>query len=352
MAACLGLATPTGLRQSAAMNLGDIAAWVVSDGTVGMEIQSLGLAGALGIEPRILRLRPRPPWRWLPPKFWWRPFLAVPTGGDRPQPPWPDLVIGTGRNAAGFTRAIRRASGGRTFAVQIQDPRMAPTCFDLIVVPEHDDVGYANAVSTLGSLHGVTPARLAEARQRFAPLLAHLPRPLVAVLIGGSNRRYRLTPESAVRLGRELAALGRSGYGLAVSPSRRTGNDNEAAIKDQLADVAAYVWDCAGDNPYLGLLAHADAILVTADSVNMTIEALATGKPVHVVDLPGDPGKFVRFHATLQARGLTRRFVGRIESWSYAPPDDTPRVAAVLRERLTAHLARIRDRSSDHRAAD
>ncbi len=34
--------------------------------------------------------------------------------------------------------AIRRASGGRTVAAQIQDPGVGRDEFDLMVVPEHD----------------------------------------------------------------------------------------------------------------------------------------------------------------------------------------------------------------------
>ena len=44
------------------------------------------------------------------------------TGGVRLVPPWPDLVIGCGRNAVKPALAIRRASGGHTLAAQIQDP--------------------------------------------------------------------------------------------------------------------------------------------------------------------------------------------------------------------------------------
>ena len=58
------------------------------------------------------------------------------------------------------------------------------------------------------------------------------------------------------------------------------------------------MWDGRGENPYLALLALADAIVVTADSYNMVGEAAATGAPILVFEPSGRPS---------QARGLPRR---------------------------------------------
>jgi uncharacterized protein len=82
---------------------------------------------------------------------------------------------------------------------------------------------------------------------------------------------------------------------------------------------------------------------VTADSVSMISEAAATGKPVHILGLDGGNAKFSRFHAAMQAAGVTRPFVGRIESWSYPILDDTARAGAALR---TLFLSRIEQRVS------
>lgn len=68
----------------------------------------------------------------------------------------------------------------------------------------------------------------------------------------------------------------------------------------------------------------------------MVSEAAATGKPVHVVHLDGGSDKFRRFHAAMEARGVTRPFSGALESWEYVPPDDMARVAAEITRRLAA----------------
>jgi uncharacterized protein len=104
-----------------------------------------------------------------------------------------------------------------------------------------------------------------------------------------------------------------------------------------LAGLPAEIWDGAGDNPYFGYLGLADHVLATADSVSMITEASATGKPVHILQLPGGSAKFERFHAAMAAAGVTRVFTGRLDEWSYPPRDDTAeagsRIRAMMEER-------------------
>ncbi|MGH7125192.1 MAG: mitochondrial fission ELM1 family protein, partial [Stellaceae bacterium] len=176
---------------------------------------------------------------------------------------------------------------------------------------------------------------------RFVPLFRLLPRPLVGVLIGGSNRVYRLTPAIAASLGRQLCALAAQGLGVAITPSRRTGEVALKALTDQLRNVPHYLWDGTGENPYLGLLAHADALIVTGDSVNMMSEAASTGKPVHVVGLEGGSAKFQRFHDLFRRAGIARAFTGAVERWSYTSPDDTERAAAEIRQRMSRRLSNV-----------
>lgn len=298
----------------------------MTDGKPGMENQCLGLAEALGLAPDVRRVHPRAPWRWLPPHLWVAPLRAV----DGLTPPWPDLLIATGRQTVAPALAIK-ASSPQTFAVQIQDPVFGRGRFDLIAVPEHDGVSGSNVATTLGALHRVTPARLAEAADRFRAMLAPLPRPHVAVLLGGTNKQYRFTEERARTLATGLARLP---GGLAVTPSRRTDPAALDIIRAALAQKPAVIWDGSGENPYFGFLALADAIVATGDSVSMVSEACATGKPVYVFDLAGRSRKFERFHRALRERGFARPFDGTLADWRYTPLDDTGRVAAEVRRRF------------------
>ena len=308
--------------------------WVLHDGKIGMANQVRGLAEALGWPITEKQLTIRAPWRYLPPSLWLASNLAVDPTTNRLQPPWPDLVIACGRNSVAPARLVKRASRKRSFWVQVQDPRFARKEIDLIVAPSHDPAPGENVFRTLGAVHRVTEAKLAVEAARWAPAFAALPRPLIAVLIGGDNSVYRLTEQSFGALCDRLVALGKSGIGLAITPSRRTGDAQRAMLERRLAGLPAYIWDGSGDNPYFGILGSADAILVTADSVSMISEAAATGKPVHIVELEGGSDKFARFHQRMREAGITRPFNGTLEEWRYAPPDDTARAAAEIRRQF------------------
>ena len=314
-------------------------AWVLHDGKAGMRSQALGLAEATGFRIVEKPLTIRAPWSLLPPQLWPLPSYAVAGGRSLLAPPWPDVVIGCGRNTVLPALAIRRASGGRTVAAQVQDPRLGRDAFDLLLVPEHDRLRGPCVVTTRGALHRVTPARLLAARRRF-PALERLPRPILGVLIGGSNRSYRLPLDAIAEIGDTIvASLKTAGGSAVVTPSRRTGEAGLAVLRDKLKGLPATVWDMTGDNPYFAYLAVADAFLVTADSISMISEAAATGRPVHILRLAGGDAKFARFHKSMQDAGITRLFAGRIEHWDYAPLDDTARAATAVRTLVLERLA-------------
>jgi len=293
------------------------------------------LAEALGGPRAIKRARLRFPWGHAPP--WLVPPLprALTLDSDPLAPPWPDVLITCGQSSARLSVALKRSSGGRIFTIHIQDPRLDPRRFDLVAAPRHDPARGENVIVTEAAIHAVTRAKLEAARAAFAPGIEHLPRPLVAVLIGGPTRRSSLDPRRMAAICDDLLALAaRYKAGLVVTPSRRTGPACEAVMRERLSGPGRLVWDGLGDNPYLGFLALADAIIATGDSVSMISEASATGKPVYVIELGDEPRRIRRFHESLRAAGITRRFGGTIESWSYAPLEDTARVAAEVRRRM------------------
>ena len=311
--------------------------WVMTDGKAGMEVQCVGLAEALGFEPRIKRIQVTKPWRWLPPQWVPDPLGTIGPKRDPLAPPWPAVLIASGRQTVAPSMAIRRASGGRTFTVQIQNPVVGPAAFDVVVAPRHDRLTGDNVIETIGGLNRVTAARLSAAAAKFGPAFAHLPRPLIVVALGGNNRAYRFTRAIARRLGANLARLCRAeGAGLLVTTSRRTDPGTLTLLRAALNGCAAEIWDGAGENPYLGYLGLADAFVVTGDSVNMVCEAATTGKPVYLVELAGGSAKFARFHQVLRRAGVTRPFAGRLEHWNYQPVRDTETTAAEIRRRLAA----------------
>lgn len=243
--------------------------------------------------------------------------------------PAPGLVIGAGRRIAPTVAAMRRA-GAKT--VQILDPKMPARHFDLLVAPEHDGLSAPNAIATLGSVNRVTPGLLEQARALWQAGFAALPRPLIAVLIGGATKRTALDTARVEALADDLRQLARDGAGLVVTASRRTGEDNAALLRQALPQ--AWFWDGTGDNPYFGMLACADGIVVTDDSVNMASEAAATGKPLAIWPLLQEGGKIARFHEALIARGHAQWFAG-VPTASAGPLDETGRAAKAVAAMLS-----------------
>jgi mitochondrial fission protein ELM1 len=287
--------------------------------------------------PEVKRIRARPPWRWLAPSLWLGALRALDPAGDTLAPPWPKVLIATGRVSVAPAVALRRASGDATFAIQIQNPTIDPGRFDVVVAPAHDRLSGPKVISTLGAMHCVDQACLEEAAARFGPRLAHLPRPRIAVLIGGDSKVQRMTAETTRRVTEQLVRLvDEEGVGLMVTTSRRTGAANQEILRRGLEGLAVDFWDGTGENPYYGYLALAEGILVTADSVNMVSEAAATGKPVQVIDLEGGSARRGRFHRAMAEAGITRPFDGHLERWSYPILNEPQRVAAEIGRRMAA----------------
>jgi mitochondrial fission protein ELM1 len=279
----------------------------------------------------------RTPWRQLSP---WLQFGLAHAfeNKDTLEPPWPDILIASGRLSVPASLYIYEQSaraGKRTFTVQIQNPVISPSNFDLVIVPLHDALDGPNVISTVGALHRVEPDRLAREAERLAPRVAALKRPYIGVLVGGPNASFAMGVREIAELASRLRLLASTmAASLLVTPSRRTGEENTAALKTALGDVPAFVWDGEGDNPYFGLLGLSDYLVVTVDSVNMISEACATGKPVYIYDLPGGSRKSSRFRDALSARGLARIFEIPLASYPAKPLDEMQAVVRTIEGRL------------------
>lgn len=307
----------------------------ISDGRAGNTRQADALAGMLagGAGFETLTLEPRPPWRWAAPRRWrgaergygdaFASLLAAP----------PALAVGCGRQAALATRLLRER-GART--VQILDPRLDPSHWDLVVVPDHDPLRGPNVIPMLGSLHPVDDIWLTKARQDHAAY-ADLPSPRTAFLLGGSSAHARFDRMAfEVMAAKFEAVLAREGGSVLITASRRTDPELIEALAHRYDDTPGVVWRGAEDgaNPYPGLLAWADQIVCSPDSVNMISEACATRVPVFVFDPGRVRGRPRAFVDALLARGRIRAMDATLAPFDVEPLREAARVAALVSERL------------------
>jgi uncharacterized protein len=310
--------------------------WIISDGKAGNEVQLRGVFDALGLAYEIKRVTPTGLSQILSP---WGPVSPAERFGapeSQFHAPWPDFAVAVGRTTIPYIRRLKRLASRETYTIILQDPRVASSAADLFWVPEHDRRRGANVIVTLTAPHSFTAQRLREMRASMPADIATLPTPRVTVLLGGPNGYYRYTPAAMERLAAALRRLTELGAGLMITPSRRTPADITDFVDKATAGARRLLWNGEGANPYPGFLAHADAFIVPADSVNMTGEPCATGKPVYVFEPDGGSRKFAHFHAALRRHGATRPLpvtFERLETWSYAPISSSDVIAAEIARR-------------------
>ena len=277
----------------------------------------------------------RLPW-WLVPsaRRWLTPESGIAA-------PWPDIMVAAGRATLPVSMRMKRWSKGKTFVVQLQDPRAPLSFFDVVVPPKHDRLAGENVIPVVGAPHRVTQKRLDGELKTFAKKLDPLSRPRVAVLIGGRSKGFDLPPQRAEQMAREIrTGIEHEGGSLMLTFSRRTPEAAKAALTAGLADLPGIIWNGSGANPYFAFLAAADYILVTEDSTNMATEAASTGKPVFILKMEGEHPKFRAFHESLERHGAARPFGGGFHRWAYEPLQETDRAAKEIWARYDAARTR------------
>jgi len=265
--------------------------------------------------------------------------------------PWPDLVIAAGRRSGSVARYIKKQSLDDCCLAQIMNPGDSMIRdFDLVAVPNHDGLlnNSPNIIRTIGAPHGIENGSLSEARVRWHTKFADFKAPMIGLVLGGATKRRPFAAETARQLGRQSGDLIKQlGGSLLVTSSPRTGNALDAVLSG-LADADVepefvYRWspsDPESENPYLGILALADQIIVTGDSTSMCSEVCASGKPVHIFAPEGFLGdKHRRLVEELCEKGYANLLVAEISD--SGPPlqlDVAGQIADKIKTRLLPEL--------------
>ena len=319
---------------SAAVETAALRCLVLSDGRRGIENQALGLAeSCASLRPLTLQthhISQSTAMAALPPKAQLR--LAK---FDLPDC---DIAIGCGRQAIAPLMDLKRRRPS-VFTVYVQDPRLDPEAFDLVIAPEHDVVRGGNVEAMIGSPNRITDAKIIGETLSFAEGLSKLPMPRTALLIGGSSKTHKLDKAAHAQHLKAAADLQAAGQSILITTSRRT-PDFAVLEWKRFASDHDHVWfhDGEGPNPYFAFLGGADMILVTEDSTNMLTEACATGKPVFRLPMSGSgtAGKFQSLYERLETRCHAGLYKGQMGGEDYPPLEETARMAKQLWSRFDA----------------
>ncbi len=316
-----------------------LSCWVISDGRRGIENQALGLAEACA------RIRPI--------HFHKRiidssgafkaagPKLQFTMRGDPIRyglsAPFPNIAIGCGRQAIAPLMSLKKALGEAVFTVYVQDPRIEPEQFDLVIAPQHDDISGENVITMIGAPNRITNTELITQVLSFQDRLADLTMPRVAMLIGGTSKTHKLTEHVHAQHMKAAQNVLSSGRSLLITTSRRTPDWASAAYRDLAQDNKdVWLYESGEPNPYMAFLGAADTILVTQDSTNMLTDACTAGKSVFTLPMDGTPGKFQKLYDQLVARCNVKPYELTFKTDAYERLNETARVAEAMLALLDA----------------
>ena len=282
-----------------------ITTWLLTGHKAGDNTQMRALAKALAFKTRELPMR-YTPWELMVTLSGSASLASIERESRMQlQPPWPNLVLTAGRRNEAAALHIRKASGGSTKIVHLGRPWHQPGRFDLVLFSTSYRLEAGAALVELE-----LPLKPEIARRQATSRFEHLPRPHIALLIGGNSGALTLDDRHSERLLRRASALARSlSASLLISTSART----PAAVNRHLehVDVPHCVWRWGEpDNPYVAFLASADALIITGDSASMLSEALALAKPVLVFDFAD--GNWWRHLSSYRPNALVHRLAMRL----------------------------------------
>lgn len=228
--------------------------------------------------------------------------------------PWPDVIIGIGQRSASISRWIKKQSGSRALNIRLGRPRTSLRHFDLVISTLQ--YGLAKSARTMLLTLPFTQVDGVDMQQTSAQwqeTLGHLPHPWTTVLIGGKNTRLRLDRAVIDELIKSLTRYhAEHGGSLLLTTNPRTprtaGDRLQQLATSEWTNTPHFLFRWAPDvpNPYNALIAGADRVIVTNDTVSMVADAAAMAKPLSIYELP--PKTTLKKAKLL--RPLIRRFCG------------------------------------------
>jgi len=306
--------------------------WVLTGAKAGDNAQIRGLAQATGFAFQEVALEFNKHYRrsnhLLGPTL----RTLTPQARQRVAPPWPDLVISSGRRSVPVARWIARQCGAKL--VHVGRPWGRLSWFDLVIaMPQYGLPARANVFQARMAFNHADDATLAAQATRWQERFSGYQRPWLAVLLGGSSPPLVFDTATAERIAHWANRWSEQTGGsvLTLTSPRTDASAREAFFKALQAPGLRHVWrpDDA-DNPYVAVQALADEFVVSGDSASMLAEAVRRGKPVRIAPLALRPSAKRRRSAWLKNL-LPQKLFQTLAEWTVVTPN---RDLALLHQRL------------------
>ena len=287
--------------------------WIITDGTKGMENQSLALAKLLNTNFKLIE--------FIPPYFLRKfPLIGrfIPVSMIRIDfniKPLPKFIITTGKRMAGISIFIKFLFKNKIKTIHIQNPKISNNYFDLLLIPEHDKITGKNIINTKGALSFIDINEIKESHTSIIKNLKYNKKPIILLLIGGANKRYKPNNTDYYNLILDVVKAYKCIDGkLIVLTSRRTPSRAIKIINSMLKKFKNdfYLYSGIGENPYPSILKSANYIIVTSDSVSMISETATLNTPLFIAYLKKEQGKIKAFLENLESLNIIKKFDGNL----------------------------------------
>ena len=288
-------------------------AWVISDGTKGMENQSLALAKLLNINFKLII--------YIPPYF----LKKIPLSNKLyisslkkyflRNTTIPSYIITTGKRMAGVSVALKFILKDKVITIHIQNPKLPFEYFNLLLIPEHDNITAKNVIQTKGALCFFDSNDLNKFDEKKIKLIKGNKQNLILLMMGGKNKRYEPKNSDYYYLSMKIIEATKNvGGQLVVLISRRTPLKAIKILQSSFLKHYEHfqIITSSEHNPYPDILQITDYIIVTSDSVNMISETATLPKPMFVSHFTKSNDKISTFVNNLENSGILKNFEGKL----------------------------------------
>lgn len=309
--------------------------YIISDGKNGHLSQTRGLAYA--IEEQLAQKHPGKEFRChelnISSLGWFSKLFYKGESGL----PRPDLVL-----CAGHSTHLAALSVARHYAcpcMVCMRPSLPAGMFDLCITPRHDlpdgFLGNAKIFPTNGAINGIRPQ-------------PDVPKTETLILIGGPSKSYKWDEEEVLTQLSSITSV--STTPMVLTTSRRTPADFVADVSKACPSIRVVPVEETAPGWVAEHLSKAKEVWVTQDSVSMVYEALSSGAPVGILEMPPKEGPHKPDSSRI-ARGLNMLIsdgsVCRFTEWAKThtipqakePLNEAARAAAYILEHFPKLLS-------------
>ena len=307
---------------------------LLTEGMHGMISQAEGLAKALNIDFIHEKIELNNFWKLIPPKVTpVKDFVFKNKINSQF-----DIIISCGRKSVIPSIYLKKKFKKKIMNIHIQDPKVALNNFDLVIVPEHDNLKGDNILTSKGAIHYLTNDEL-EKNESYLKSRINKQNKIVTLILGGPNRYYDYSDQAINNIFKRIEKIFlRNNYQLIVIPSMRTPH-HIVKKAENFFDKNQIIIPDIDKKAYLSSLKIADHIIVTCDSTSMISEAAITGKPIYIAQIPAikNDQRFKSFFDLFESLNIIKVLNNSLENWSYIKLNETNKIAEQVSEKIKKH---------------